>query len=174
MIGGSLLHNLFGTRYTLGELMQIDQGRQQRAAGCSVSLVDTFVSIKEEGLLAKFRKLFTNNTIKVYYITLKLNVVSGTGGSHTVFIQLEPDFSLGNWPNNQVRIFCDCPDFKFRSAYILDKRDSLFANDRIKILLGQSLTDAPSKNARTSTLCKHSYAAITWLLQNYRAIMSDL
>jgi len=172
---GSLLSNLFGNRYTLGELMQIDGNRQARAGNCSVSLVDTFFSLKEEGIAAKVKKFFTNmDTVKIYYITLKLAVKSDTGNPHYVFIQLEPDFSLNNWSENKIRVYCDCADFKFRSAYILDKRDSLFKNERIKISLGQALSDAPKGNKGVTLLCKHAFAAINWVMNNYTNIMNSL
>ena len=130
MLGESLLKDLFGSRYTIGELMRIDQGRQDKARGCKVSLMDTFFTIKEESLSGKVKKLFTGkDSVKVFYITLKLAVTGDTGNPHIVFIQLEPDFSMKNWENNKVRIYCDCADFKYRSAYLLDKRDSIFAND---------------------------------------------
>lgn len=173
-MANSLLQNIFGKRYTVGELMNIDQGRQGRAGNCSVSLVNTYFSLKEEGIAAKFAQLFGGNTLKVCYITLKLKVKSDTGNSHFVFIQLEPDFSLNDWSNNQVRVYCDCADFKYRSAYLLDKRDSLFANDWIKLTLGQALTDKPDGKKGTTLLCKHVYAVLQWLMTNYDNVMGAL
>lgn len=170
----SLLQSIFGKRYTIGELMNIDQGRQGRANNCSVSLVDTFFTLKEEGITAKFAQLFSGNTLKVCYLTLKLKVLSDTGNPHFVFIQLEPDFSRTDWANNQVRVYCDCADFKFRSAYILDKRDSLFVNDWVKLGLGQALTDKPNGKKGVTTLCKHSFAALQWLMSNYQNLMNTL
>lgn len=171
---GNLLHNIFGSRYSIGELMSVDQGRQERAGGCNVSLENTFFSIKEESLAQKFRALFSTNNIKVFYITLKLRVDSDTGHPHTVFIQLDPDFSTINWTSNKVRVYCDCADFKFRSAYLLNKRDSLFNSDFTKVSLGQALTDAPKGKRGTTLLCKHSFAAITWLVNNYQNLMHTL
>lgn len=172
MIGS--LANLFGHRYTIGELMAVDQGRQERSAGCSVSLVDTFFSLKEESLIQKFRSLFGTTNVKVFYMTLKFNVVSATGSSHTVFIQLEPDFSMKNWGNNQVRIYCSCNDFKYRAAYELGRRGSLFLSDRTKLDLGSAITDAPKSNRGRTTLCKHSHAALSWLMNNYSYIMQSI
>ena len=172
MIG--FLGNLFGKKYTIGDLMNVDQGRQSRAQGCKVSLLDTFFIMKEETLAQKFRALFSSqNKLKVFYIVLKLSVTSDTGHTHTVFIQIEPDFSLSNYTDNQVKLYCDCQDFKYRSAYTLKKRDSLFANDLIKIKLGEALTKTPTKQS-TTPLCKHCYAALEWLLQNYESIMRTL
>lgn len=171
---GSVLKNLFGKRYTISELMTIDEGRQNRANNCSVSLTNIFYSVKQESVIGKFKSLFATNNIKVFYITLKLKVKSDTGNSHNVFIQLEPDFTMHDWKNNRVRIYCDCADFKYRSAYILDKRDSLFANDWIKMALGQATTDIPTGKKGVTTLCKHAYAAVTWLSTNYEKIMMEL
>lgn len=154
--------------------MNIDSGRQSRAAGCYVTLEDSFVSMKEEGVAAKFRSLFSQNLIKVFYVTLKLKVVSSSGTSHYVFIQLEPDFTSSAWAGNRVKVYCDCADFMYRSAYILNKRDSLFTNAWTKTALGQALTNAPTGNKGTTTLCKHAYAALNWLMANYQTVMSSL
>jgi hypothetical protein len=169
---GSLI---FGKRFTIGELMNVDQGRQERSINCSVSLVNTYITMKEESLAQKFKSLFSNsNNIKVCYLTLKLKVLSNTGHNHYIFIQLEPDFSAKAWANNSVRIYCDCNDFKFRSSYILGKRNSLFINEKTKIALGQAMTDAPTGKKGTTPLCKHAYAALSWLMNNYETIMTTL
>lgn len=168
------LKNLFGKPYTIGELMKIDQGRQARAAGCTVSLVDTFYTLQEETPLAKFKSLFTKNTIRTFYITLKFVVKSDTGNGHEVFVQIDPDFSMTDWQNNRIKIYCDCADFMYRSAYILDKRDSIFANNSIKARLGAALTDIPKGKKGVTLLCKHSYAVVLWLSNNYNKIMKDL
>lgn len=169
---GSALKNLFGKPFTVGELMAIDQGRQGKALQSSVTLEDTFFTLKEEGILSKFKSLFTGNTIKTLYITLKLKVISDTGNPHTVFIQLDPDYSTNGWYGNKVRIYCDCNDFKFRSAYTLAKRGSLFENQMTKVALGQAISEAPKRG--TNTLCKHGYAALNWLMSNYKSIMSTI
>lgn len=175
---GSLVHNIFGgKRYTIGELMSIDQGRQQKAEYCNVELIDSYFSLREETIAQKIKaQLISNNRIKVFYITFKLRVTSDTGHAHTVLLQIDPDFSLKNWSSNKVRVFCDCNDFKFRSAYILNRRNSLFSNDNVKLALGQALTDAPksSNGTRTTLLCKHAFAALTWLVNNYYNLMHTL
>ena len=169
---GSALKNLFGKPYTIGELMAVDPERQNKAMQSGVSLVDTFFTLKEEGIASKFKSLFTGNTLRTLYITLKLKVVSDTGNPHFVYIQLDPDYSTSGWYGNKVRIYCDCNDFKYRSAYILGKRNSLFDNQMTRLNLGQAVTDAPKRG--TSVLCKHGYAALNWLMSNYKSIMSTL
>ena len=155
--------------------MRIVHVRQYKSRLCNVSLIYTFFTIKEESLSGKVKKLFTGkDSVKVFYITLKLAVTGDTGNPHIVFIQLEPDFSMKNWENNKVRIYCDCADFKYRSAYLLDKRDSIFANDGIKIALGQAISEAPKGKRGVTLLCKHSFAALTWLMNNYTNLMSTL
>ena len=59
---GSILNNLFGRQYTIGELMNIDKARQLRAAGCVPNLVKTFHTIKQEGVLDKFKSFVTGKT----------------------------------------------------------------------------------------------------------------
>lgn len=174
-IFGNILGSLIGSQYSIGELMDIDSGRQERAAACSVSLINTYHEIKKESVLDKFRSALLGKTlVNTYYVIFKFKVTSGSGKSYTVIIRTNPDFDLKDWENNKVQIYCDCPDFKYRSAYILNKRKSLFLNDKIKILLGESLSDAPKSKSSTSLLCKHSFASLQWLIKNYANIMRTI
>lgn len=172
---GSILGSLIGSQYSMGELMNIDSGRQERASGCSVSLVGTFHEIRRETLLDKFRSLFFGkSSLTTYYVIFKFKVTSGSGKNYTVVIRTNPDFDLINWSNNKVQIYCDCPDFKYRSAYILNQRKSLFLNERAKLSLGEALTEAPKSKTKTSLLCKHSFAALRWLIDNYSSVMRTI
>lgn len=171
----SLLGSLLGSQYSMGELMNIDSGRQERAASCSVSLVNTYHEIKKESVMDKFRSALLGKTlINTYYVIFKFKVTSGSGKSYTVIIKTNPDFDLVNWGTNKVQIYCDCPDFKYRSAYVLSRRNSLFTNDKIKTLLGESLSEPPKNKSNTSLLCKHSFAALQWLINNYAVIMRTI
>lgn len=170
----SLLKGLFGKPYTIGELMNIDGNRQGKAGGCSVSLVETFLTMKEESILSKFKAYFTGGIAKFYYITMKLAVSSDTGHLHYVFIQVDPDFDKGNPMGNHIKIYCDCPDFKYRSAYVLNKRNSLFDNDMSRSGLGQAINDAPTGKRGTTLLCKHAFAAVQWVMSNYSSVMTNL
>ena len=170
---GSVLGSLLSSQYTMGEIMNIDSGRQERAGSCSVSLVNTYHEVKQETPLDKFKSLFLGKpVITTYYVIFKFKVTSGSGKSYTVIIRTNPDFDLKNWSNNKVQVYCDCPDFKYRSAYQLGKRKSLFLNDRIRTNLGESITEAPKR--APSLLCKHSFAALQWLISNYSSIMRTI
>ena len=72
---GSLLGSLLGTKYTIGELMQIDQGRQKRAGKCRVKLIKTIHRVKKEGLLDRFKSLFGGkNSVLIYNVIFKFEV----------------------------------------------------------------------------------------------------
>ena len=170
-----LLSSLFNRPYTIGELMNIDASRQDRAGRCIVELEKTYHELKKETILDKFRSFFNGNSlINIYYVIFKLKVTSDTGTKHTVFIKLNPDFNLQNWSNNRIKIYCDCSDFKYRSAYKLQQHNSLFLNDKLKIQLGSSITDSPKNKSKITLLCKHSFAAVNWLISNYRALMMTI
>lgn len=172
---GSFLNSLFGKQYTIGDLMKIDSGRQERAAGCKVKLVGTFHELKRENILSKFKSFFSGeSTINVYYVIFKFEVTSESGSVYYVFIKINPDFDLTKWQDNQVQVYCGCADFKYRSSYILGKNGSLFLNNKIKSELGQALTEAPKGKTKTTLLCKHSYAALEWLVGNYSNIMKTI
>lgn len=160
-------------QYTIGELMNIDQTRQQKASGCKVELEKTYHELQKESVLEKFKSAFLgNNLINTYYIILKFKVTSETGSIHKVYVRLNPDFDLRSYTNNKIKIYCDCDDFKYRSAYTLGKRDSVFLSNIAKTKLGPALTQPPRKQY-TTLLCKHAFAVLDWLVNNYQSVMQS-
>ena len=158
---------------TIGELMTIDAGRIEKATGCVVSFERPEHELKKASLLDKCKSLFTSSgLVNAYFVIFKLSVVSGNGNKYTVIIRVNPDFDLTRWESNPCKIYCNCPDFKFRCAYTLAQRGGLFVNEKIRIELGQALTDKPKRSP--SYLCKHSYAALNWLIENYKNIMKTI
>lgn len=162
-----------GKSYTLGDLMNIDSGRQTKAAGCAVELIRIYHELRSESIPDKFKSFFGGkNMLNTYYIVFKFLVTSDTGKKHIVFIKTNPDFDLTNWENNKAQVYCDCEDFKYRSAYTLENNNSLFLNDKTKISLGPAISTPPKRT--TSLLCKHAFAAVKWLVSNYSNIMKTI
>jgi hypothetical protein len=162
-------------QYTIGDVMNIDSGRQERAGGCMVSLDKTYHELKEESILDRFKARFLGRpTVKKYYVIFRFIVTSDKGHKHYVYIRLSPDFDLSKWKSNKIKIFCDCADFKFRSAYILAQHDSLFMTPRIQTELGPAIKDAPRGKQPTSLLCKHAFAALNYLVGNYTSLMKTI
>lgn len=161
---------------TIKDIMQIDPTRTGRAAGCSVNLLEIYHDIEKVPVPEKYRSMVGGEKmINTYYITLKFSVKSvESGKEHIVFIKLPPDFDMSRGNNSKVEVYCDCSDFMYRSAYGLGKNNALFLTPRIKVSLGQSMTDAPKAGFKTSNLCKHSYAALQWLMNNYSTVMGKL
>ncbi len=158
--------------YTIGELMSIDSGRQERAQYCTVEHLKTYHQLQPETLGDKIRQFFLGEThVNAYFLILHLRVTSPGKEPKNVYIKLNPDFNLTKWYDNMVKIYCDCPDFKYRSAYILNERKSLFLNDKVRNELGSALTETPKRGAKTSLLCKHAFAALQWVVENYTSIM---
>lgn len=158
-------------QFTIGELMNVDESRQQKASGCKVELIKVFHELQKENLLEKFKPSFLGkNSINTYYLVLKFKVTSDSGSAHNVYVRLNPDFDLTSYTNNKVKIYCDCEDFKYRSAYTLGKRDSVFLSDIAKTKLGPALTQPPKKQY-TTLLCKHAFAVMNWLVNNYQTVM---
>lgn len=175
MAVGSILGKLLGKKLTLGELMSIDQGRISRASEIKTRLVKVYHEIKKESILDKFRALFTGKTnLLMYYLIFKFEALSSSGNTYEVYIKLSPDFSMTGWQNNNCEIYCSCKDFQFRSAYLLDKNKSLFVNDKIRLALGSALTTSPKEKTTTTTLCKHSYACIQYIVNNYGNLMKTI
>lgn len=166
---------LFTKKYTIGDLLNVDAIRNEKASLCNVKLVKVFHEVKKEDLLTRLREFFGNkSSVNAYYVIFKLKVTSDTGHAHTVFIRTNPDFNLNDWGSNKVQIYCDCPDFKFRSAYRLNQHGSLFLNNTTTIALGAALTDTPKAKTVTSLLCKHCVAALNWIVSNYSSLMRSI
>jgi len=158
---------------TIGELMRVDAGRAEKASGCDVQLVKTFHEIKQKSLLDRFKSWFGGKgVLKSYHVIFKFIVTSTSGKPYTVLIRTNPDFDLVNWEDNECKVYCSCLDFKFRSAYVLYQKGALLVNNRIRLELGQAITDKPKKTP--SLLCKHSYAALQWLIRNYSNVMRTI
>lgn len=156
---------------TIQDVLVSDPTRAGKASGCIVSLEATYHLVSSQTVADKFRAQFLRKGIlKDYSVVFKFKVVSDTGKQHTVFIKINPDYDLTDWVGNTVQIYCDCQDFKFRCAYLLDQDGALFLNDKIKLSLGAALTDAP-KYSSSLGLCKHAYAALSWLVSNYSGLM---
>ena len=158
---------IFTKQYTIGDVMNIDSGRQERAGGCNVSLLNTFHELKDESVLEKFKALVLGRGMIKKYLSDK-------GNKHYVYIRVAPDFDLTQWKNNKVKIYCDCADFKYRSAYVLNQHEALFLNSKIQSALGPAVSDAPRGKHPTSLLCKHAYAALNYLVSNYSNIMKTV
>lgn len=155
--------------YTLGGLMTVDSGRQSKADLCTVKLLKTYHEITKESVPDALKSKL-GSTINRHYIILSFKVTSDTKKEHLVYVKMNPDFN-NNWSGNEVEVYCDCADFKFRSAYILNQNNSLFVTNRTKLALGSAITEKPKTKTATSFLCKHAYAVIKWLSMNYGNVM---
>lgn len=175
MIGGSVVSSILGLQYTIGELMNIDAARQSKAKQCKVSLVKVYHELQKDSSLDRLRKFFKikSPTVKAYLVVFKFEVRSDSGNRHKVFIRTNPDFSYQNWSSNRVSIYCDCKDFKYRTAYVLGQRNSVFLTPRISKALSESIGKAPQRVSPT-LLCKHSFAALSWLMTNYQKVMKSV
>lgn len=170
-----VLGKLLGKQLSIQELMNIDQGRKDRASECIVKLTKVYHVLKEESVLDKFRSIFLGKTtLKIYYLVFKFEVTSKTGNTYNVIIQTSPDYDIKSWKSSKCKIYCECKDFQFRSAYLLGKNNTLFLSDKIKIKLGSALTEAPKSKTLTTLLCKHSMAALQYLVNNYQNIMKTV
>lgn len=170
-----LLSNIFNKRWTISDIMNVDADRQQKASSCSVHYVKNDVELVTEGIVDKFKRFFTRNksVMNVMYVIFEFQVSSDTGHSYKVQVrtQYDPDSIL--LYQNSVQIYCECADFKFKSAWQLGQHKALFRSDRTELELGPAITNAPKRKPGT-TLCKHSYAAIMFLTNNYNWLMRNV
>lgn len=169
------IFNIFRqTPYTLRELSNVDQGRQERSSYLDVSLEKVYHKVKRESIWDRIKSFFKRDktSINMYYVILKFSVLSNSGNKYNVLIEFQPNPDLNSLMDNKVRIYCNCPSFKFHSAYLLNKRDNLYRSSKTDVQLGQALTDAPdTRRTHVSTICKHAYACIRWMNDNINYIM---
>lgn len=170
-----ILSNIFNRDWTLSDLMNADYKRQQKSSGCQAVLEETYTELKKEGILDKFKKFFTRNKaiMNTMYVIFKFTVYSETGHSYTVIIRTQYDPKSILYMRNKAQIACSCPDFKFKSAWVLNQHQSLFRSDRTELELGPAITNAPKKK-KGFTLCKHSFAAVMYLVNNYSYLMGNV
>lgn len=163
--------------WTIQDLMNnVEQGRQMRSQGCQINLENTYHELKQEGILERFKKFFTRrkDLMNVYYVIFQFNVISDTGHSYKVFIRTLADFNGSEFMKNKIQVYCGCQDFKYRSAWLLNRHDALFRTTKIDALLGPALTDSPSGKTRISGLCKHSMAAVNYFVSHYQQLMRSI
>ena len=171
----SILSNIFNRKWTISDIMSADASRQQKSAGCSVMPLDTQIELVREGILDKFKRFFTRNkaVMNVMWVIFKFSVTSDTGHNHEIIIRTQFDPNGNLYTNNFVQIYCSCPDFKFKSAWQLGQHSALFRSDRTELKLGPAITNSPRRPSVT-ILCKHAFAAVNYLVNNYSYLMRNV
>lgn len=166
---------LFDTKWTLQDIYSADQSRQMKASSCVASLEKVDREIVRKPIYDKWKSLFFRNksTMNTLMVTFTINVSSDSGHAHKVIIKTQYDPSNLLYTRNEIQVYCDCADFKYSSAYILEHHGALYRSDLTDIKLGPSITTAP-KRTRSTVLCKHAYAALGWFMSNYQYLMSHV
>lgn len=150
----------------LKNLLKIDEGRIDRSRDIKVILSWTrMLTTPRKGFWSKLWGFIKNEP---YIITTLLkfectNVKSGS--KYNCYLEMDPVNSRSKLLQAKVKIFCSCNDFKYRSAYILNKENNLFHAPAIDKHLGIALTEAP-KIVVTTNICKHLYAVINYVRNN--------
>ena len=165
----------FGKKtWTISDIYNTTQERQFKSAGCTVNYLGVSRSVKSTSILDKWKSLFFRNKslMKEIEVIFSFQVISNESGkTYPVKIQLLYD-PFGNLIEaGKIKVYCGCPDFKFGCAYVLNNHEALFKSEKTDIDLGPAITTAP-KRKRDGILCKHSYAALRYLIQNYNQLMS--
>lgn len=157
----------YNRELTIGDLMNIDDGRINRSKNLKVKLDSITNVLKEESWLDKLFKLFRRGPKYIFYKVLKYKVKSDSGNEYTVFIKVSPSFNERRFMANKVQVFCSCPDFMYRAAYELNKTGNLFLNKSTTDHLGIALTTPPTR-INPTPICKHIYAVMDDFIKNYR------
>lgn len=172
------LFNLFSkSPLTLREMINVDEGRKERSLSLSVTLDKIYHRVKRETVWDKIKSIFkrSNTSINMYYVVLKFKVDSPSGNEYSVLVEFQPNPNLNSLMNNKIRVYCNCPSFKYQSAYYLNKRGNLYRSSLIDSDLGKALTEAPDpKKTHVSPCCKHVLACINWIDENIDYLIKNI
>lgn len=115
--------------------------------------------------------LGTKDTL-VVYIVLHFRVKGSTGNHYDVKIKFpyRRNMDKENLFNIPVRVYCSCADFKFRSAYVLNRTGNIYTNPKVERELGLALTKAPkiTNPDQLEFVCKHTIKVVSKLNTNIR------
>lgn len=145
-------------------LLLIDKGRIKRSHNYLPVFTNIYYHVQKPSNF--FSKLWGKIFGLVVYKVLRFKV-----GDYSVFIEVSDKETKKSFLDSEVKLMCTCADFKYRSAYGLNKSGNLFRNKDINEHLGVALTDAPTID--TTHICKHVYATINELNQNYTTYVKN-
>ena len=155
---------LFGGRdWTIQDIASASGARPEKAGWCQVQFLGKRYELKRESLSDRLRGILRRSHVNTYYVIFRFQVTSETGHTRKIWIRTLPTPN----PGNPVQIYCDCPDFKYRSAYSLQKHGALYRSARTDAKLGEAITVAPRRQS-TTVLCKHALAAVQDLMSNFQ------
>lgn len=115
--------------------------------------------------------LGTKDTL-VVYIVLHFSIKGSTGKVYNIKIKFpyRRNMDKENLFNIPARVYCECADFKYRSAYVLNRIGNIYTNPKIENNLGIALTKAPkvTNPEQLEFVCKHTIKVVSRLNTNIR------
>lgn len=132
----------------------------------SPEIVERSRRIKILGIKKKYfviRKIpVKGSVLPVLHLHLNLEVRSASVEDKLYPIELEIPVDLNRMVkklvDHPIRVYCGCPDFKYRIAYYLNQSGNVIR----KSALGIALTQEPKREGQVR-LCKHLVAALRWV-----------
>lgn len=164
----------FSRSWAIEDIFNTTQERQFKSGGCSVSYEGVTRHLEKLPIIDRWKSLFFRNKSSMYtlWVTFSFKVTSNESGKvYPIKIRVQYDPYNELVYKGKIQIYCGCPDFKFGSAYELNQHDALYRSEETDLKLGPSITTSPKKR-RGGILCKHSYAAVNYLIENYKTLMS--
>jgi len=157
---------------TLADLMEINSERVIRSKEIKITKVEQFLVTKKPSFLGslfkKLKELFEKKPYEVLYKVLRYEVINTLNGDkHVCIIKVPMHVDRQKLMSQKVEVYCDCADFMYRCAWVLNDHNNLFLNDATKKKLGIAISTKPMK-VKTSVACKHLYKCIEDLVDNYQ------
>lgn len=161
---------IFHKTLTIGELLNIDNGRVERSKNLEVKFIGVENMVRKMTWLDRLFRLFKRGPKYIFYKVVRYQVKSDSGNVYTVLFKIPPGFDINKFYTNRVEVFCTCPDFKYRAAYNLNQSNNLLLIKATREHLGdEPLTVKPTK-VMTTPICKHIYACIPHLRLNLKKL----
>lgn len=155
----------------LSELLNIDKGRIERSSNLRVELVWTKMKLSPHKTLWSKLLGFIKRQPHVVTNLLRFKVTNPESKSeYTVFIELDPKDTKDKFLRSTVKLYCSCNDFKYRSAYILNKSGNLVRSPNLDERLTKSALEQPPRLMEPSKMCKHIYAIVGYIQKNWNKL----
>lgn len=152
---------------TLDDLRQIDAGRIARSEDIDIQKRERFIVNENPSVFKKLLRFITRKPVVITSCVMKYSVYNRKEKTHyEVILKCPLHIDKNSVLNQFVQIYCSCPDFKYRAAWLLNSKGNLFLNDRIRNALGIAVDTQPMK-VRPTIACKHCYACIKDFVRRY-------
>lgn len=150
----------------LEKLLDVDNGRLARSRDIQVKFIwGKMLTTPRKGFWSKLLGIIKNEPYIVTNLAKFKAINKKSGNEYICYLELKPANSYTKLLKSEAKIFCSCNDFKYRSAYVLNKENNLFTAPAINEHLGIAVSEKP-RIVIPTPMCKHLVAVVDFLRNN--------